>query len=621
MAVTIGIACLAVYSSSFNGAFVFDDEGAIVSAENIRHLSEWRSWPRTDPRPVVTLSLAINYAISGLRPFSYHVVNLTVHILAAWTLFGIVRRTLMRPKAFPTGVAASSHWIAFVIAIMWALHPLQTQAVSYVIQRSEAMMSLFGLLMLFCFIRGLGSPYAVAWYALSVVACLLGMGCKAGIPTMPFVILMYDYLFVTRSPSEILRRRGVVYGGQVAAVFGVLGYTGLLGSLLSTNPGFEVTVGFGLRTHTPLQYLASQPSVLLKYLQLAFWPSRLCIDYEWEVVQQWKGILLPAIPLVAMMGLTLWALARRHWSAILGVWFFGVLAPSSSFVPVKDLAMEHRMYLALAGVIGAAFAAGYALLGRLQRASGANSMRIVFGGALVGFIAATLGTRTYARNKDYESPASLWRATVEARPENARAWTNYGEALGKLNQSQWAADAFRKAIALDANVPDVYYNLGNALQSMKQYAEAEQSYLKAISLAPSYMQAHIMLGNLYENMGRLDKAEDSLRTAIAQQNRSSDRTTLAKAFYNLGNTLAKRGQMQEAMANYRLAVEANPNYDKARFGLGWALERTGNKQEALQEYIRSVELNPANAEARIAMQALAHELGIPLPASVSPIDR
>ena len=599
-------ACLLAYANSFKGAFVFDDEGAIVAAENIRSLGDWQSWLLGNPRPVVTLSLAINYAISGLNPFSYHVVNVAGHILAAWTLFAIVRRTLRLPK-FSDRVRSAAAKLALGVALLWALHPLQTEALTFVIQRAESLMGLFGLLMFYCVIRGAMGSRPIRWYAFSVVACILAAGCKVGLPTMPIVIFLYDFLFLTQSIKASLRKRGIVYAAQFLAFFLVLQFTQLGSSLFSTDPGYPVTVGFALRDHTWKAYFVTQFGVVLHYLQLALWPAQLCIDYEWPIAKHAADIMLPALPLLALAALTLWGLVRRHWAAFFGVWFFGLLAPSSSFMPVKDLAFEHRMYLPLAGVVAALVAGGYYLL---------CDRPAVWGGLVFCGLTLACGIRTFARNSDYETPAKLWRATVEVRPDNARAWTNYGEALAKLKKMDWAADAFRKAMSLDAHVPDVYYNLGNALQDMKQYPEAEAAYQKAVSLSPAYLQAHVMLGNLYQNMGELPKSEVAFRDAIAHQTRDSDKYTVAKAYYNLGNTLAQLKRVQEALVEYRLGVETAPKYDKAHYGLGWALEITGNERGALPEYIRAVELNP-QSEARPRMLALAQKLGVQLPPSVS----
>ncbi|HUN82346.1 MAG TPA: hypothetical protein VMV81_12655, partial [Phycisphaerae bacterium] len=277
----LALAVLLAFWNSFKGAFVFDDAGAIVAAENIRHLADWRTWMSSE-RPVIALSLAINYAISGLNPVSYHVFNVGSHILATWTLFGIVRRTLRLPR-FGDRVRAKASGIALAVALLWAVHPLQTQALTFVIQRGESMMSLFGLLMFYCVIRGATGGHSIVWYLLSIVAFMLSAGCKVGLPSMPLVLFFYDYLFLTQSVVTTLRRRGLLYLGQLLSFGLILKLTQLSLSLFSSDPGFPVTVGFGLRDHNWWQHAISQPAVVLHYLQLTLWPASLCIDYEWPI--------------------------------------------------------------------------------------------------------------------------------------------------------------------------------------------------------------------------------------------------------------------------------------------------------------------------------------------------
>src|SRR5262245_43870590 len=201
------VAVVATYANSFWGIFLLDDTRAIVENSRIQEL-----WPLgpilSGPRPVVDLSLAVNYAISGVRPWSYHAVNLLIHLFATLTLFGLVRRTVLRINSERLKVGATP--IAFATAILWAIHPLQTQAVTYVIQRSESMMAMFYLLTLYCFARG-AIENRREWYAAAVVACALGMGSKAVMITAPVVVLLYDRAFVASRWREIWEHRWGVH--------------------------------------------------------------------------------------------------------------------------------------------------------------------------------------------------------------------------------------------------------------------------------------------------------------------------------------------------------------------------------------------------------------------------
>src|SRR6266403_1569474 len=193
-------AVLLAYGNSFSGPFIYDDLTSIPENLHIRHL--WPLWdtlqaPHTtaEGRPLVCLTLALNYALGGLEVWGYHAVNLATHVFAAIVLFGIVRRTLDGPRLggrfgpYASGLAAA-------VALCWAVHPLQTESVTYIIQRTESMMGLFLLLSLYCVIRGHDSPRRSEWYATAVVCCALGMGSKETMGIAPIIVLLYDRIFL-----------------------------------------------------------------------------------------------------------------------------------------------------------------------------------------------------------------------------------------------------------------------------------------------------------------------------------------------------------------------------------------------------------------------------------------
>jgi len=189
-------AIMVAYANSFSGPFIFDDVLWISANPHIRHL-----WPLSNAlqpppgagtgRPSVCLTLALNYALSALEPWSYHLFNLAIHASAALVLFGIVRRTLQGPR-LRERFGAHANYLAAAIAILWGVHPMQTESVTYVIQRMESLMGLFLLLTLYCVIRGHDSPRRLWWYAGAVACCALGMGTKEGMAITPIIVLLYD---------------------------------------------------------------------------------------------------------------------------------------------------------------------------------------------------------------------------------------------------------------------------------------------------------------------------------------------------------------------------------------------------------------------------------------------
>jgi len=301
---------LAVYYNSFDGASFFDDHPSIRDNPRIRRLWplwEAMSWPvpgAIHGRPVAALSLAINYALGGLRVWGYHAFNVTIHILASLALFGIVRRTLIGTR-FRDRVGPDAPWLAMAVALIWLVHPLQTESVDYIVQRTEGLMGFF-LLTLYCVVRGAASSRQRGWYAGAVISCALGMGSKEVMAVAPLTVLLYDRAFLARSFREALRVRAALYAG--------LAGSWLVPAALVASGAHGESAGFGLSV-TPWEYARTQAGVMIiHYLRLSFWPRPLVVDYyDWPVART-AAVVVPAGALViGLLAATLWAARRRPW--------------------------------------------------------------------------------------------------------------------------------------------------------------------------------------------------------------------------------------------------------------------------------------------------------------------
>ncbi len=268
----IVIAALGAYHNSFSGPFIFDDIESIPDNPTIQHISD-SLFPPNDGqavqrRPIVNLSLAINYWLGGLEPSGYHIFNLSVHILTGLLLFGIVRRTLAL-TAIEQRLGKSSTPLSLAIALIWIVHPLGTDAVTYVIQRTELLAGLFYLLCLYCVIRSTGSGRRIWWYVAAIVSCGLGMGSKEVVVSAPVIVLVYDRIFLRDSFKEVFRQRWLLYVGLASCWL-------IMAGLIPH--GQEGTVIFGQGTKS-LAYALTQFKSISIYLGLCFWPSPLILDY------------------------------------------------------------------------------------------------------------------------------------------------------------------------------------------------------------------------------------------------------------------------------------------------------------------------------------------------------
>jgi protein O-mannosyl-transferase len=545
LAAVLVLAGFAAYGNSLKVPFVFDDIHAIVENATIRHL--WPPWQALSPplehgagttgRPLVNLSLAVNYALGGLDVRGYHLTNLLLHLLATLTLWGVLRRTLRLP-VLPPRSAAGAESFSWCTALLWSVHPLLTESVVWVVQRNEVMAGLFYLLTLYCFIRSTTAARTVRlWQALAVASCLLGMASKEVVATAPVLVLLYDRTFVAGTFGEAWRRRKWLHVALAAPWL-------LLAWLVAHAQQRSGTVGFGLGVSS-WEYLLTQCRGLLIYLKLAFWPQPLLFDYGDATVKTLAAVWPQALALSALAAATGVALWRRSAWGFVGTWFFVILAPSSSVLPLTTQTLaEHRMYLALAAVIVLAVAGLHRLAGwRPAVASLA--------------LAAGLGAVTASRNSDYRSDLAIWSDVAAKLPDNARAHGNLG---------------------------DIYSRLGRHAEAMAQYEEV-------LRLQPRYaVDAHIHLGNLLLAAGRTDEAIAHLEQACRQRPDGDAHSYLAVA-------LEKAGRLDEAMSHFAQAARLMADPSRAELYIAAAFTRTDRFQEALPHFEKAVRLKPDDAEA------------------------
>ena len=585
----IVVAGLAAYANSFSGPFIYDDPASISNNPTIRQLwsigrvlSPPRNGETVSGRPLLNLSFAIDYAIGGTNSRGYHVTNLAIHLLNGLLLLGILRRTFCQPLLRVRFEKASLE-LSLAIALLWVLHPLQTESVTYIVQRAESLAALFYLVVLYGVIRGMEARQAVGWYALAVVACFLGVATKEIVATAPLLVLLYDRTLVSGTFRESLRRRWGLYCGLTASwmlLAGLVWWTGFLGRRRE------------MRTVDAWSYARSQPGVILHYLRLSLWPHPLCLSYEWPVAKTLGTILPAGLAVGTLVALTLWGLARRSAAAILGASMFLILAPTSSIVPLNQLAFEHRMYLPLAAVVTMLVAGGY-LAGRdaIRRGWLPGRATSVAGVCLVTLAAVVLGLLTYHRNVAYQSPLSIWEDTVEKVPDNPSAHNNLGLTLANSGNLAEAVKHYEEAIRLKPDHALARNNLGNALVKLGRPAEAIEHYRETLRLRPDYANAHVNLGNVLANTGRLAEAIEHYQEGLRLQPDDPF------AHSNLGLTLAQAGRVAEAIEHYQEALRLKPDYSPAQYNWANALFGLGQRAEALRHYEQALSIDPENAEA------------------------
>jgi len=601
----------ATFLNGIKGPYIFDDVGSIPNNASIRSFSTAFVPPNQNGitvcgRPTLNLSLAINYAFCQTESAGYHVGNILIHAFAAITLFLLVRRTLSLPTVGGS-LARNATWLAWLVAALWAAHPLQTESVTYIAQRAESLVGLFYLLTLYCFVR-----YTTArngfWFAASVASCLLGMGAKEVMATAPFVIFLYDRTFISSTFRDAWHRHGRLHLCHAVTLL-------MLGALVYASKARGGSVGTD-EFVTHWSYLCTQAYAVVHYAGLSLWPASLTFDYGPLVVSDVPTIVSCGLIVFAALGGTLWALVRKPARGFIGAWFFLILAPSSSFIPVNTQTIaDHRMYLPLIAVVLGIAIFAFKLLG--QRSW------ILFVLLLVPSVTATV-----VRNKIYLDEVTLWTDSVAKAPSNHRGWLSLSTYhLNKANDPAAASRDAKRSLEIRPNNPDGLNCLGVALIRLGQrseglalverslignpnsytlnagagaaygecglYEQAMAHFNKVLELNPADSSIHFSLARCLIQLGRNAEAERHLRLALAGNYGDTD--TLC----GFGKLFQRLERTDEAIDFFNRAIKRAPQSSKAHNGLGVAYLSQGKVEDGLRHLREAVRLEPQSFEMRV----------------------
>jgi protein O-mannosyl-transferase len=581
-AALLAVAITAIYGRAVDAPFIFDDFNSIQTNETI--VSLWPLWsadaplgplntPRSAPttaRPLVNLSFALNYWFGELDPTGYRWVNIMLHIGSAILLGAIVRRTLRLPY-FDGRFDSTANWLALAVALLWALHPLQTESVVYATQRTELMMAFFYLATLYCslrywtarsneseagepvqerdLIRALNAPSS-SWLLLATLACVAGMSSKEVMVSAPLMVLLFERAFVAGSLFKSLRQSWPLYCGLTC------GWLLLL--WLHAGAPHRDSAGFQLGV-SGIAWWLTQTKVLLMYLKLVVWPWPLVIHYDMPYLDSLAKSWMYVVP-VALLGLTtLWLLWRNHPAGFLGTVAFAVLSPTFVIPIPTEIAAERRMYLPLAAIAVLVIMGGDCWVRRLGRKGQSSPettsdwpipVRAFAVSAIV--VAVVFSTVSVHRLHAYDHELTLWQQVVQLQPHNYMGHLNTGAQL---------------------------FNAGNVTEAMKYYLEARR-------LKPDSSQVHYNLGLALVKMEQPLKAVDEFREAARLQPGSSRLTN------NLGVALFTVGQNDEAIRVFRETVKLEPTMWRGHDNLGSALHRAQRYSEAVECFSQALQLNP-----------------------------
>lgn len=552
------VVALAIYANALAAPFVFDDDHAIVVNEQIRHISTSLSpTEQGSPlagRPLVSLTFAIDYALGGLNPRGYRLVNVAIHVICAFLLFAIARRHV-------------DDSTAFAIALVWMVHPLVSEPIDYVSQRTELMMAAFLLATLY--FRG--------WA--SVICCALGMACKETMAVAPILVILYDRTFTFGSFRESFRERGGFYAALCAT------WVILLALLWSAPRGDSA--GFAGASVSPWEYLLNQSVMIVRYLRLSFWPRDLVIDYGEPAHLAFAQVTPYFAAVAALLMATIIALVRAPAIGFLGAWFFLTLAPTSSILPIStEVGAERRMYLPLIAVVALVVVVVRRFVGaKVRGVAGSGVRRFALAMAIVALL---LSIATYQRNAEYQSGLTLWQTVLDRWPPHARAHRNLAAELKLANRPDEEIQQLRAAVN---DLPEIRNVLGIELLALGRNAEAADQLRIYVRDNPRDADAWANLGNALSALDRHDEALQAYERAVAVDPKNG----LAQR--NLAVEYLQQNDFANAVAHAREAVRLTPNDAAAHNLLGLALIGQQKIDDAIAEFRASLVIQPQNNDA------------------------
>jgi len=560
---------LAVYANSLTGTFVFDDDYLVKNNLFIRSFSNVKNifthtigsgagHPFIAYRPMQILSYAVDYSWWGLDPRGYHLTNVILHIAAAVCLWMFVNVIFEK-------------WIlSLCTAGLFVVHPVHTEAVSYISGRADSLACIFILLSFIYYLRSLHSDvlgrYAVMY--ISFIAALLSREISL---FFPLAILIYHYVFKQKIKLKI----------YFSLVIISLAY--LIVRLYALKvPIMPLSVTSSFFQRVPGFFIA-----VINYFRILILPIHLHMEYSARLFRYTSPKFLLGVILLILVIIKAYKARERDPVLSFSIfWFILWLLPVSNLYPVNAYMAEHWLYIPSIGFFIILSNSVLSLIQRMRYPKG-NPVSLSIMIALV----AACSVFTFLQNKYWQDPVTFYNRTLKYSPGSARIYNSLGASLYRDGKEDDALKMYEKAIKIEPGYTEAYNNLAVLLGGRGENARAIALYERAIKLKPDYADALTNLGNAYYENGQRRKAKKAYLKAL-EINPSQ-----ARACYSLGITYVKDGDSEKAIDMFRKAIKINPAYVEAYNNLGVAYYNSGKREEAEDAFMKALQIDPTNKEA------------------------
>lgn len=591
--VVLSLLAGAIYSNTLSVPFIFDDIRNVsenpsvqwdsLSWDNIRETVFNPPANVSKRRPVAYVSFGLNHCFSADESVAgYHLTNIAIHVangLLVYLLIYLILARLVGSGEPPDEGGLCGPFIpSLVAACIFVAHPIQTQAVTYIVQRMTSLAVLFYLAALLFYLYGcLSENRSRRWasWGACFLCWVLSLGTKEFAITLPGAIFLIEWFFFRGQDARWRKRALVCVGIGLFVLVAGIGYS------LSVKP-FR---GFESRDFTMAERLLTQPRVVLLYISLIFWPlaSRLNLLHDVPVSTSLfdpPTAVLSLVAIVALMALAVW-LARRAPLISFGIlWFFLHLVIESSFLPL-EMVYEHRLYLPMFGV-------AFIVADVVQRCVARRQFWVVLPIVLV---VGGLSVATYTRNQDWQDRTTLWTDVIEKSPQLARGFTNRAVVYQRQGKHDDAIADYTAAIERDADKKELYRDRGIVFHTKKNYQRALADYNKAIELDPDF--AHV-----YNNRGKLKETLRQFDAALADYSKGIELSPDATIMYlNRANVARILRRKQLVIDDYTRAIELGANSHKVLVERGKMYMAIGNWKAAISDFKKGLSKDANNVGA------------------------
>jgi tetratricopeptide (TPR) repeat protein len=586
----LAVVVILIYADTLTSPFIFDDLPNIFHNPHIRvpALSfenlAWAGFQSPEGRrPVANISFALNHYFNGYNPVGYHVVNILIHLACGIFLYLLANATLQTPAL--RSRYEKFGWIPFLAVFIWLVHPLQTQSVTYIVQRMNSMAAMFYVLSMLFYVKFRMST--VAWmkwtlFAGCVLTVILAFGTKEVTATLPLFIILYEWYFFQDLGRQWARRNFLLLAG-VCLLFVIIALV-----YMDFDPA-RILKGYRFRDFTPAQRLLTQSRVVIFYISLMLWPnpSRLNLDHDFALSYSLVNPASTLIAITAIIALIAFAILIARKEPLLSfsiLWFFGNLAIESSIIGL-ELVFEHRTYLPTTFVILAIVSLVFRYL--------KHALPAVIALSLVGTLFCAW---TYQRNQVWADEISLYRDSAAKSPGKARPQNNLGAALSRQDRLPEAIGLYRVALGIKPEFGDAHYNLGYALTKTGKLDEGLTHFREAVRIDPKQVKYLNNLGVALVLKGNYEEAIDHLTKALAISPSDAD------VHNNLGLAFKRQGDLDAAMLHFSNAVSLDPRHPDALYNRGVILMEYGQLEVARKHFARALEISPGFEAARLDLE-------------------